>query len=165
MVGRLPGAPGTATVGRGRALCLAGAVANRPTGGARHVRPRDHVPRPPEGVDAGLRDFREWVLPALQGMAGFAGAYVLVDRGSGMMVAVGLWETAEAMQASAAAVAQLRVRGATARGVTEPPTVEEYEVAAHPGAEAGVPGRVVPGNVGSLDDVPADAAGAAADEG
>ena len=119
---------------------------------------------PPEGIDAGLRDFREWVLPALRGLAGFAGAYVLVDRGNGTTVAIGLWETAEALQASAATVAQLRVRSAAARGVTEPPTVEEYEVAVHPTAEAGASGRIIPGNVGYLDDVPADTGGAAVTE-
>lgn len=64
----------------------------------------------------------------LQAMTGFVGAYLLIDASSGKALTITLWESAEAMQASAAAASPLRDMVAQALGAVEPPSVEVFEV-------------------------------------
>ncbi len=86
----------------------------------------------PDKVEEGIRQYRETTLPAAKGMGGFKGAYLLVDRKSGKVVAITLWETEAAERASAYPVARLRAQGKQAMGATALPAVEVYEVALQP---------------------------------
>jgi heme-degrading monooxygenase HmoA len=63
---------------------------------------------------------------------GFKGNYLLVDRQSGKMLTITLWETEADMQATAQAVNPIRQEGARLAGAAEPPSVELYEVAIQP---------------------------------
>ena len=83
----------------------------------------------PERVEAGIRSYRENVGPAAKKMAGFKGSYLLVDRKSGRMLGVALWDTEENLRASAKVAAELRAGVTQAAAATKPPTVEIYEVA------------------------------------
>lgn len=80
-----------------------------------------------EKVDELSRYATEQVVPALKQMDGYAGVLGLADRGSGKVLAVTLWETEEAMRASAEAANQLRSDSAEAAGESVA-SVEEYEV-------------------------------------
>jgi len=82
-----------------------------------------------ERVEAGIRSYRENVGPAAKKMAGFKGSYLLVDRKSGKMLGIALWDMEENLRASAKAADQLRAGVTQAAAVTKPPTVEIYEVA------------------------------------
>lgn len=88
----------------------------------------------PERLEAGKKFFVEHVVPVIEKLDGFQGAYFLIDRKSGKTVRISLWETEEALQASAEAVTQVRSEGADiARDWRDPfpgsPVVEVFEVA------------------------------------
>jgi hypothetical protein len=83
----------------------------------------------PEQLEAVLRYFRENIEPAARKMAGFKGAYFLVDRRTGKTLGMALWDTEEHLQASAEMTAQLGAGMAEAAAITRPPIVEVYEVA------------------------------------
>jgi heme-degrading monooxygenase HmoA len=69
----------------------------------------------------------EHVLPALRQQDGFSGALVLVERASGKVLGLTLWESEQAMNATEEAAYWLRVFSAEAAGgmITD---VERYEV-------------------------------------
>ena len=79
-------------------------------------------------VDEAIRQAREDVVPRLEELDGFRGAYFLVDRENGKSLAVTLWESEEAMRASEEAANSLRSETADALG-TQMVGVERYEVA------------------------------------
>ena len=79
-------------------------------------------------VDEAIRQAREDVLPRLEQLDGFRGAYFLVDRENAKSLAVTLWESEEAMRASEEAANTLRSESADALG-TQMVGVERYEVA------------------------------------
>jgi heme-degrading monooxygenase HmoA len=81
----------------------------------------------PERLDQMTREIMEHVLPALRMQDGFAGALVLADRGSGKVLAVTLWESEQAMNATEEAAHWLRVFSAEAAG-GEVTGLERYEV-------------------------------------
>ena len=83
----------------------------------------------PEQIEAGISNYREQVGSASKKMAGFKGSYLLVDRKSGKMLGIALWDTEENLQASAKAAGQIRAGVMQAAASTKPPTVEIYEVA------------------------------------
>ena len=86
----------------------------------------------PELVGEGIRNFREQIMPAVKKMAGFKGAYLLVDHKSGKFVAIVLWDTEKNLQASAAAADKLRAQAVQIAAATKPPMVEVYEVVIKP---------------------------------
>ena len=90
-----------------------------------------------EWFEEALRTFHEQALPAVQGQPGFQGVYLLVDYARGKLLALTLWESEAAMQASAAVAAPAREQVAQAIGAPVAPTVELYEVVVHPGVELG----------------------------
>jgi heme-degrading monooxygenase HmoA len=71
-------------------------------------------------------------IPAeIQAMAGFAGAYALANRETGKAMLVTLWETEEAMKASAEREKQLRAEVVEDSGGSGPAQVETFEVLGH----------------------------------
>src|SRR5258708_31311725 len=66
----------------------------------------------------------------LSQMAGIRDAFLLVDRASGRALTVTLWDTEEAMAASAAGASQVRQEAAGSGGGSIK-SVETYEVALH----------------------------------
>jgi heme-degrading monooxygenase HmoA len=81
----------------------------------------------PERLDEMTREISEHVLPALRMQDGFAGTLVLADRTSGKVLAVTLWESEQAMNATEEAAHWLRVFSAQAAG-GEVTSLERYEV-------------------------------------
>ena len=81
----------------------------------------------PEQLDEMKREGVEHVLPALRIQEGFDGGLVLADRGSGKVLAVALWESEQAMDATEEAAHWLRAFGAEAAGGMLK-GVERYEV-------------------------------------
>ena len=82
---------------------------------------------PPEQVNEVGRVAAEWVAPSLTQMEGFRGILALADRQSGKVLAVALWESEQAMDATEEAAHWLRAFGAEAAGGM-PKGVERYEV-------------------------------------
>ena len=82
---------------------------------------------PPERLDDMTHEIREHVLPALRQQDGFSGFLVLLERASGKVLGLTLWESEQAMNATEEAAYWLRVFSAEAAGgmITE---VERYEV-------------------------------------
>ena len=84
----------------------------------------------PNNVDDGIREFKNQ--PQRYGRQdGFIGKYLLVDRTSGEMISITLWETEGHLQATAATASQQRQRNVQAAAAA-PPSVAIYEVAFHP---------------------------------
>lgn len=85
----------------------------------------------PANLDEGLRTYREGILPSIESLDGFKGTYTLVNRATGKVVNISLWETEAAMTASAAAVTALRAQAVQGMGGTDS-AVETFEVAIQP---------------------------------
>ncbi len=83
----------------------------------------------PQRMDASVRDFRENMVPHAKTMAGFKGAYLLIDRKTGKAMGITMWGTEKDLRESAEAANRLRAQGAKASGSSKPPIVEIYEVA------------------------------------
>jgi heme-degrading monooxygenase HmoA len=81
----------------------------------------------PEQIDEMKREGLEHILPALKMQNGFNGGLVLADRQSGNVLAVTLWESEQAMEATEEAAHWLAAFGAEAAG-GELKDVERYEV-------------------------------------
>ncbi len=83
----------------------------------------------PEQIEAGVRDYREHVLPEAMKLAGFKGAYLLVDRKTGKNISITLWETEKAERDSAEAANKLRANASQIVSASKPPVVGAYEIA------------------------------------
>jgi heme-degrading monooxygenase HmoA len=77
-------------------------------------------------IDDGIAHVRDTVMGALEGLDGFVGLSLLVDRQSGRCIATTAWETEEAMRASAEAVRPVRDRAIEVFGGKA--EVEEWEI-------------------------------------
>jgi heme-degrading monooxygenase HmoA len=85
----------------------------------------------PEKVDDGIRHFRENVVASYQDVAGFQGAYLLVNRKTGKVMGVTLWDTEANMQATGRTSEKLRAAGSQVVSGTTPEP-DEYEVVVRP---------------------------------
>lgn len=85
----------------------------------------------PDKVDDGIRHFRETVVASYQDVAGFEGAYLLVNRKSGKVMGITLWDNEASMQATGRTSERLRAAGSQVVSGTTPPP-EEYEVVVQP---------------------------------
>jgi heme-degrading monooxygenase HmoA len=76
----------------------------------------------------------ERVREPLEQMDGFSHAYFMVDRAAGKGLSITVWETEEALSASAAKADELRKQGAETGGASIE-SVESYEI----GLQVGTP--------------------------
>lgn len=77
-----------------------------------------------EQVDQGINHYREETVPAARKMAGFKGAYLLVDRKNGKSMGITLWDTERNLQASAATAEKLRAQASEIIDASKLPIVE-----------------------------------------
>jgi heme-degrading monooxygenase HmoA len=78
-------------------------------------------------IDADIAHVRDTVMPALEGIDGYIGLSLLVDRPSRRCIATSSWQSEEAMRASAESVRPIRDRAAEIFGSSA--DVEEWEIA------------------------------------
>jgi heme-degrading monooxygenase HmoA len=76
----------------------------------------------PSKLEEGIRFFREQSVATARQQRGFQGARLLVNRQSGKVMAVTLWESEEAARAAESAMNQSRTQGAQLVGATNPTT-------------------------------------------
>jgi heme-degrading monooxygenase HmoA len=81
----------------------------------------------PEQLDEMHHEGVEHILPALEMQDGYSGGLVLADRQSGKVLALTLWESEQAMDATEEASQWLRIFSAESSGGTIC-SVERYEV-------------------------------------
>jgi hypothetical protein len=81
----------------------------------------------PLSVDIGIAHVRDVVMPALQGIDGYVGLSLLVDRQSGTCIATSSWTSLERMRASAEPVAPVRDRASMMFDGSA--RVEEWDIA------------------------------------
>ena len=91
----------------------------------------------PERVEELFRQLEAQIDPALERLRGYLGLYLFVDATTGTARSVTLWDSADALRESAAAVAPLRTQAAATLGARATPIVEVYEVAVHPATGEG----------------------------
>jgi hypothetical protein len=82
----------------------------------------------PENLDSAVGVAREQLVVARQ-RPGFQGFWLLIERDSGKLMTISLWETRQDVQAVEARAAPVRSQITPALGVTGTPAVEVYEVA------------------------------------
>jgi heme-degrading monooxygenase HmoA len=85
----------------------------------------------PEKVDDGIRHFRENVVASYKDVAGFEGAYLLVNRKTGKVMGITLWDTEANRRATGKASERLRAAGSQVVSGTTP-APEEYEIVVQP---------------------------------
>jgi hypothetical protein len=78
-------------------------------------------------VDADIAHVRDTVMPTLEGIEGYVGLSLLVDRPSRRCIATSSWQSEQAMRASAESVRPIRDRAAEIFGGSA--DVEEWEIA------------------------------------
>jgi len=78
-------------------------------------------------IDDGIAHVRDAVMPAIQGIDGYVGLSLLVDRQSGRCIATSAWQFVEAMRASEDRLRPIRNRAAEIFGGS--PQVAEWEIA------------------------------------
>jgi heme-degrading monooxygenase HmoA len=87
----------------------------------------------PGKITEGIQLWRDSVMPAAREQKGFKSGRLLVNRQTGKIISVGLWETEADLQASGEGSAYLQAQLAKFASLfTAPPVIENYEV----GAEA-----------------------------
>jgi heme-degrading monooxygenase HmoA len=105
----------------------------------------------PGQADEATRYAREQVVPAWQKLAGFKGAYVLMDRQSGKSMPITLWDTEESAKTADAAMAPVAAQAKQQFNLSSMPATEFYEVAVEErgatASQAGKVARVVAGQV------------------
>jgi len=81
----------------------------------------------PSKVEEGIRFAREQALAPIRQQSGFQGMRLLVDRQSGKMIAVTLWETEAAARDAGSALSQTRTQATQLVGAASP-TTEMFEM-------------------------------------
>ncbi len=82
---------------------------------------------PPDRLETALAQARD-LKAAVLGMDGCKAFHLMVDRKSGKMAALSLWESEDKLRASEAAINQRRDQIVQAAGATTPATSEVFEV-------------------------------------
>jgi heme-degrading monooxygenase HmoA len=81
----------------------------------------------PDSIDAGIAQVGDEVMPMVQGLEGFIGLSMMVDRESGRCITTTAWQSAEAMRATDEMLRPVREKIAETVGGT--PHVDEWEIA------------------------------------
>jgi heme-degrading monooxygenase HmoA len=81
----------------------------------------------PEGVEERQAAFQREALPAMRAQPGFAGVAAVADPATGAGAVLSYWESEAAMNRSAEALAAVRERVTTGRGL-EVLSIEQYEI-------------------------------------
>jgi heme-degrading monooxygenase HmoA len=84
----------------------------------------------PDKVDEVIRLWQEFVLPSVKQQKGFKGVRLLVERNSGKIMSMGLWQTEADFQATVEWNQAQIAKFTGLFAATAPPIVEHYEVAA-----------------------------------
>ena len=88
-----------------------------------------HVTGSAENADQGIESFKNTTLPQLKSIDGNRGGILLIDRTSGRAMAITLWDSEAAMQASDDRANQMRREASEQMGGGGEARVERYEVA------------------------------------
>jgi heme-degrading monooxygenase HmoA len=91
------------------------------------------------GEAEALRSGFQTATGPLENIEGFSHAYFLLDRANGKAMSVTIWESEEALLASAARADELR-KGATQPSGSSIESVEQYEIALTAGAKRAAAG-------------------------
>jgi heme-degrading monooxygenase HmoA len=83
----------------------------------------------PEKLDEVTKYFREQVLPAAKKIKGFKEGYMLVNRQTGQVTGMTIWETQQGIQDSMANACRFVPQMTQILGATQKPVIEVYEVA------------------------------------
>ena len=81
----------------------------------------------PDSVEGGVKSFRDEVVPFVRDNGG-EGVYLLIDRQAGKAIGITLWESEDALRASAERAAVLRDQAAEEMHAPAGPKFEQYEV-------------------------------------
>lgn len=86
-----------------------------------------------QGMPDKAEEIARWPVPReVLELSGYKGVYALLDRKSGKVMTITLWETEKAMQDSVEVAKRVRAEFAKTAGATEPPSVETYEIVQQP---------------------------------
>ncbi len=83
----------------------------------------------PEKMEEGIRAYREMVLPELKKRKGFKQGYLLINRQTGKSIGISMWESEQAAGDYSAMLSQMYQQVNQRVGMTQEPTVENYEIA------------------------------------
>ena len=113
-----------------------------------------------ESVDEAIRVTEERVIPVVLSLPGSRGGFFLVNREEGKTLSLTLWESREALDASADAIARLRTSRADDVPGSELVDLDEYEVIFAPPSAQEAPGWALSRRfhlrVGQTDPLPHD---------
>jgi heme-degrading monooxygenase HmoA len=96
-----------------------------------HARVSTYQASDPDGLVDGFRS----VTDSLEGIDGFSHAYFMVDAASGKAMSITIWDSEDALNASAHKANELRKQG-TAPSGTAVESVQHYEIPLRIGAKA-----------------------------
>jgi heme-degrading monooxygenase HmoA len=88
-----------------------------------------------ENLDESIRKYRDELLPSIEALEGYKGNYLLVNRETGKVINISLWESEASEQASAATADSLR--GQVLAPGSGQAVVDAYEVVIQPGEDEG----------------------------
>jgi hypothetical protein len=82
----------------------------------------------PEKVDEGIRYFWEQLIPTARSLHGFKDGYIMVDRKTGKLVSIVMWESLKDIQATSATADKKLSERVKIAGATKQPKYEIFEV-------------------------------------
>ena len=83
----------------------------------------------PEKVDDVIRNFKEQVLPAAKKIKGFKEGYMMVNRQTGKVTGMTIWESQQGIQDSKTNAGRFVPQMSQISGATQDPSVDIFEVA------------------------------------
>lgn len=83
----------------------------------------------PEKVEDGIRYFWGEVIPSAQKLSGYEDGYILVDRKTGKLISVVMWDSLKDIEATSDTANQKLSERVKISGATKKPKYEIYEVA------------------------------------
>jgi heme-degrading monooxygenase HmoA len=84
----------------------------------------------PEKIDDGIRYFWGEVIPSAQKLSGYEDGYLMVDRKSGKMISVVMWDSLKDIEATSDTANQKLAERVKIAGANKKPKYEIYEIVA-----------------------------------